>query len=245
MSRQPPYNNSTDDQFNSEIEAIENAMNSMMQGAFSMMFKQFMGPNNNIMGDIFSGAFGNDETTTTTTTTTTVLDGQNLDTILFEKVNNNNDMYGGSDFKRLANKSKQNRTEEISKDEQTVLLKDDMLPIKRIRQLSSNEEDVNTNRVNTIFDLLFQTPSTLFSRLPSSFSNSNENDKESNWSYSSTSTRTIYKPDGTEETIITKKSNGITETTRQIRYPNGHKEEETKTEQKGSLWNKFSAYKFW
>lgn len=96
MSRQPPPNN--DEQFASDLEAIENAMNNMMQGAFSMVFKELLGSDNNGIFEQFPH----------TTTTTTIIDGNNIST---HREGNHiiEDEFGGSDFKRLANRSKQNR----------------------------------------------------------------------------------------------------------------------------------------
>lgn len=98
MSKQPPNNNyNNDEQFTSDLEAIENAMNNMMQGAFSMVFRELLGSNNGIF-----------EQLPHTTTTTTIIDGNNLSTHR-EGSNIIEDEFGGSDFKRLANRSKQNR----------------------------------------------------------------------------------------------------------------------------------------
>lgn len=90
MSKQPP-----NDPFEADLQTIENAMNSMMQGAFSMLFKQLV------------------DTTFEDPTTTTILDGKNLKTAdsIVE------DDFGGNDFKRLRNKSKQNRGLITSSDE--------------------------------------------------------------------------------------------------------------------------------
>ncbi|KAG1068741.1 hypothetical protein G6F42_026343 [Rhizopus arrhizus] len=61
-------------------------------------------------------------------------------------------------------------------------------------------------------------------------------DENGGWSFTSTSSRTIYQPDGTQETVITKKSNGVTETIKQIRYADGRTEESR--EEKSSFWNR-------
>lgn len=81
MSNQPP-----NDQFDSDLQSIENAMNSMMQGAFSMLFKQLV------------------DTTFENPTTTTIVDGKNISSNTMVE-----DEFGGNDFKRLRTKSKQNR----------------------------------------------------------------------------------------------------------------------------------------
>jgi hypothetical protein len=139
MSKQPPNN---DQQFDADLAAIENAMNNMMQGAFSMMFKQLT--DSSIFESIaFPGVL---DSSNETNVTTTILNGNNLNnsTAVIE-----GDGYGGNDFKRLAKKSKQNRgiipAEEIVSNEP-----------QHIQQQSSSTSP--TTSVGTIFNLLFQQP---------------------------------------------------------------------------------------
>ncbi|CEI89013.1 hypothetical protein RMCBS344292_03388 [Rhizopus microsporus] len=59
--------------------------------------------------------------------------------------------------------------------------------------------------------------------VPSNDNNITQQPSGIQWSYSST--RTTSQPDGTQVTIITRKSNGISETTKRIQFPDGHVEE--------------------
>ncbi|KAI8090978.1 uncharacterized protein B0P05DRAFT_295288 [Gilbertella persicaria] len=197
---QPPNN----DSFESELEAIENAMNSMMQGAFSMMFRELTS-GSGIFESIESSFPGMTEQVTT------ILDGKALDTKYAG--HQQDDVFGGNDFKRLANKSKYKNLESIQ------------------------EKAVMPN--HSIFDLLL--PHAVFTRQDNTTStplnnHNNHTQNENGWSFTSSSQRTIYHPDGTQETILTKKTNGNTETTTYIRYPDGRTEETR--EQKSSIWNK-------
>lgn len=129
MTRQPPNDDRNNNQFDAEFEAIEKAMNSMLQGAFSMMFKQFT--ESNIFSELesaFPGGF------------TTVYDGRNLDGRSLSE----NDSYGGSDFKRLAKKSKENRVQP-----------NDSLVVSN---QSNNDELAKHANTSLIFNLLFQPP---------------------------------------------------------------------------------------
>lgn len=63
---------------------------------------------------------------------------------------------------------------------------------------------------------------------------------QSGWSFTSTSQKTVCQPDGTQETITTKKNNGVTEIIRQVRYPDGRTEESR--EEKSSFWNKLLGH---
>ncbi|OBZ84575.1 hypothetical protein A0J61_07372 [Choanephora cucurbitarum] len=181
MLNQPP-NNNNNNSFESDLEVIENAMNNMVQGAFAMLFREMTNG---------SGIF---ESVITDPHVTTIMDGRNLDH------SHTHDDFGGSDFKRLASKSKQ-------------------------KQLTLESAS------NSIFDYLVPTKRLLFNR--DSYENNNAAE---GWSFSSTSQRTVYHPNGTQETILTRKVNGNTETTRRIQYPDGRTEETR--ENKSSIWNK-------
>ncbi|GAA5812466.1 hypothetical protein MFLAVUS_005922 [Mucor flavus] len=98
------------DQFESDLQAIESAMSSMMQGAFSSMFRSLV-----------DTAFDH------STVTTTIIDGNNIrtKTIVDGKTIRDDDIqqsgslgledeFGGNDFKRLRNKAKQNHQGLIS-----------------------------------------------------------------------------------------------------------------------------------
>lgn len=234
MSRQPPPNN--DEQFASDLEAIENAMNNMMQGAFSMVFKELLGSDNNGIFEQFPH----------TTTTTTIIDGNNIST---HREGNHiiEDEFGGSDFKRLANRSKQNRG---------------LIPATPTTTTEGSPRDVTTTTPtiqqqsgeSILPGLIAAAAGSIFNRMiqPEIMSKRDAGDivahqqKEDHdtsrsndgggWSFTSTSQRTVYNADGSQETIITKKSNGVTETIRQLHYPDGRVEESR--EQKNSFWNR-------
>lgn len=139
MSKQPPNNNS-DNQFDSDLEAIENAMNSIMQGALSSMFRQlidssiFENPENNGFSGIENS--GN--------SITTVFDGRNVNSRLPASTVVEEDGYGGSDFKRLAKKSKENRG---------------ITPtVDVVSSHHPAETTTTTSPAGMIFNLLFQQP---------------------------------------------------------------------------------------
>lgn len=124
----PPPNKN--DQFDQDLEAIENAMNSMMQGAFSMVFKQLIDSSNGIFEQFPE--------------TTTIIDGKNVNGSMASIAE---DEFGGSDFKRLANKSKQNRglpIEQRNSEQNTVQ--------RNTEQIIDN--DMVTKAVGSIFNLL-------------------------------------------------------------------------------------------
>ncbi|KAI8368556.1 hypothetical protein BD560DRAFT_424462 [Blakeslea trispora] len=187
LNQPPPNNNNT---FESDLEAIENAMNNMVQNAFAMMFRE-MTSNSGIFESVFSDP-----------QVTTIMDGTNLNN---HSAPSNEDRFGGNDFKRLTTKSKQKQQTYQSASNSIF---DYLMPTKRLL----NQDYFNKEQ----------------STLPPS--------AEHGWSFSSTSQRTVYHPDGTQETILTRKVNGDTETTRRIQYPDGRTEETR--ENKSSIWNK-------
>ncbi|OAD05214.1 hypothetical protein MUCCIDRAFT_155832 [Mucor lusitanicus CBS 277.49] len=229
MSKQPPSSNNPDNQFDADLEAIENAMNNIMQGAFSTMFRQLI--DSSIFEDAEKSGFPGAKQIGDTITT--VFDGRNLNGRVPASTVVEEDGYGGSDFKRLARKSKENRgitttTEETPAAEH----RRDMVP--------SPSAATAPSPAGLIFNLLFQQP-------PADIFNTNRDgsskdaappsqDENGGWSFTSTSSRTIYQPDGSQETIITKKTNGVTETIKQIRYADGRTEETR--EERSSFWNR-------
>lgn len=139
MSKQPP-NNNNDNQFDSDLEAIENAMNSIMQGALSSMFRQLIDPSifENAENNRFPGIENSGNSITT------VFDGRNINSRVPASTVVEEDGYGGSDFKRLAKKSRENRG--ITPAEDVV---------------SSHhpaETTTTTSPAGMIFNLLFQQP---------------------------------------------------------------------------------------
>ncbi|KAL9537166.1 hypothetical protein MBANPS3_012019 [Mucor bainieri] len=234
MSKQPPTNNNPDNQFDADLEAIENAMNNIMQGAFSTMFRQLI--DSSIFEDAEKSGFPGAKQIGDTITT--VFDGRNLNSKVPASTVVEEDGYGGSDFKRLAKKSKENRG--IATTEETPVTEHsrDMVP--------SSSTATTASPAGLIFNLLFQQPPTeIFNPTrdahPAAHTSSkgappSQDENDGAWSFTSTSSRTIYQPDGTQETIITKKSNGVTETIKQIRYADGRTEESR--EEKSSFWNR-------
>ncbi|GAN11653.1 hypothetical protein MAM1_0779c11232 [Mucor ambiguus] len=234
MSKQPPATNNPDNQFDADLEAIENAMNNIMQGAFSTMFKQLI--DSSIFEDAEKSGFPGAKQIGDTITT--VFDGRNLNSRVPASTVVEEDGYGGSDFKRLAKKSKENRGI-ITKEETPVAsaASKDIVP--------SSPAATTPSPAGLIFNLLFQQPPTeIFNTnrdiLPAAHTNSKDappsQDENGGWSFTSTSSRTIYQPDGSQETTITKKSNGVTETIKQIRYADGRTEQTR--EEKSSFWNR-------
>jgi hypothetical protein len=152
MSKHPPSN---DEQYNADLTAIENAMNNMMQGAFSMMFKQLT--DSNIFESVeFPGVM---DDSNSPNVTTTILNGNNLNS---STSINEEDGYGGNDFKRLAKKSKQNRG---------IIPAEDIVSNKP--QYSQQQQQAPSSPIATsagppagsIFNLLFQQPAAgLFNR---------------------------------------------------------------------------------
>lgn len=139
MSKQPP-NNDNNNQFDSDLEAIENAMNSIMQGALSSMFRQFT--DSSIFENAENNGFPGIENSGNSITT--VFDGRNINSGVPASTVVEEDGYGGSDFKRLAKKSRENRG--ITPAEDVV---------------SSHhpaETTTTTSPAGMIFNLLFQQP---------------------------------------------------------------------------------------
>ncbi|CAO3618977.1 unnamed protein product [Mucor fragilis] len=232
MSKQPPTNDNQDTQFDADLEAIENAMNNIMQGAFSSMFRQLI--DSSIFEDAEKSGFPGAKQIGDTITT--VFDGRNLNSRVPASTVVEEDGYGGSDFKRLARKSKESRGITATSTEETSASRD-MVP--------SSSAATAPSPAGLIFNLLFQQPpaeifSTNRDALPVTHTSSKDTpssqDENAGWSFTSTSSRTVYQPDGTQETIITKKSNGVTETIKQIRYADGRTEESR--EEKSSFWNR-------
>ncbi|KAK4519343.1 Bifunctional purine biosynthesis protein PurH [Mucor velutinosus] len=233
MSKQPPTNNNHASQFDADLEAIENAMNNIMQGAFSTMFRQLI--DSSIFEDEEKSGFPGAKQIGDTITT--VFNGRNLDSMVPASTVVEEDGYGGSDFKRLARKSKESRGISTTEETPVAAASRDMVP--------SSSTATTPSPAGLIFNLLFQQPpAEIFNinrdALPVTHTNSKDappsEDKNGGWSFTSTTSRTIYQPDGTQETTITKKSNGVTETIKQIRYADGRTEESR--EEKSSFWNR-------
>ncbi|KAI8877154.1 hypothetical protein K501DRAFT_326680 [Backusella circina FSU 941] len=213
-------NNNNNNNIDTELDMIEHAMNTMMKGTFSLLFKQLVEPS------IFES---------NPSMTTTIINGNNVN-------NNNNELaavddeFGGNDFKRLAQKSKKNRgvisnddvSQENNKDREIVRFSD-----------HANSSDSMINPIGSIFNLLLGGGDEL-SHIINQTSMRTNTDQNSHaddgWLYSSTSQRTVVQPDGTQETITTTKRNGVTETVKQIKYADGRMEESR--EEKKSIWQR-------
>jgi hypothetical protein len=158
MSRQPPTIPNDDQQFENEIQAIENAMNSMMQGAFSMMFKSIF--------DTSSGSSIFEQPAVATT----IFDGRNIEPTFSARITETEeDEFGGNDFKRLANKRKQNRfvsDSGVVVAENTTSDSAATTPASEIVKSTIYNNSETSNNVNaaagSIFNLLFHTPEVLF-----------------------------------------------------------------------------------
>ncbi|CEP18659.1 hypothetical protein [Parasitella parasitica] len=227
MTKQP-QNNNNDNQFDSDLEVIENALNSIMQGALSSMFRQLIDPSifENAGNNIFPGVSNSSHSITT------VYDGRNVASRVPASAVVEEDGYGGNDFKRLAKKSKENRG--IATTDGENLTADSVV----------SATTTTASPAGMIFNLLFQQPpAEIFhkNQEPDSIAGNKRPLVNGGWSsFTSTSTRTILQPDGTQETIITKRSNGTTETIKQIRYADGHVEE---TKEKSSFWKRLFGNK--
>ncbi|KAL1932748.1 hypothetical protein VTP01DRAFT_8426 [Rhizomucor pusillus] len=250
MPRQPDdYGNAQ-----SELEMLEHVMNSMIQNTFSSFFRGMMGPS------IFDNDNGRNVTIIETT-------GGNQ-----ENVAGPMDDFGGSDFRKLASKSRNNKdnnnndnTFHDRRPDQSPLVVDnsrqppsDNVPIHRrddangmsvstppmvglMQLLFGNHADLSgpsiqsemdpynkAPREGSIIDLLTSHDEGFFSTQPPVVSN--EGNGQGSWSsFTSTSQRRIIRPDGTEETFITRSSNGITETVKRITHPDGTVEETRET----------------
>lgn len=145
MSKQPPTNDNQDTQFDADLEAIENAMNNIMQGAFSSMFRQLI--DSSIFEDAEKSGFPGAKQIGDTITT--VFDGRNLNSRVPASTVVEEDGYGGSDFKRLARKSKESRGITATSTEETSASRD-MVP--------SSSAATAPSPAGLIFNLLFQQP---------------------------------------------------------------------------------------
>ncbi|KAG1463481.1 hypothetical protein G6F46_003530 [Rhizopus delemar] len=172
-----------------EFQNLENMMNSMMQGAFSLLFRD-------LSGQIFEPTIANNNQI------------------------NSIDNYEGSDFRRLVKKSKENRrAEDVVKEERTMIDSTQTPPTNAITNVFTS---TLSNTVGSIFNRLFRFPETTANELQLD-NNLGNRQNGIQWNYSST--RSTTSPDGTQITITTRKSNGISETVKRVQHPNGQVEE--------------------
>ncbi|KAI8146063.1 hypothetical protein BJV82DRAFT_600312 [Fennellomyces sp. T-0311] len=206
----------------SELDMIEHAMGSMMQGTLSMLFRTLLEPDNN---------------------TTRVT---------FESNDDPSGMIGdGSDFRKLANKSRQNRglpaEQTVPEAPRTLMTREPELndspmmnpPMANILQFmfgnSAGQFEPASNNAGTLLDLMMPDDHLFNNMDPETVARPNQNGHVdpsqggSSFSFSSTSQRRIVKPDGTEETHYACTQNGITETVKRIKYPDGSIDEVKET----------------
>ncbi|CDH51517.1 predicted protein [Lichtheimia corymbifera JMRC:FSU:9682] len=205
MPHTPHDNNSNGPQ--SELDMIEHAMNSMMQGVFSTMFRSFMEP---------------------------VIFETNRIQQLPENTQAGiaSDDFDGSDFRRLANKSRQQRGLPEIPDNQPTQQQHDMIPAQPPSLLGMMMgEQQPTSSSGTLLDLLLPDHDRFFNRSVQAMDMFPREDEvggphqTSNWSFSSSSQRRVLRPDGTEESYVTSTKNGVTETIKRIKHPDGTVEE--------------------
>ncbi|KAI9269891.1 hypothetical protein BY458DRAFT_510148 [Sporodiniella umbellata] len=187
-----------------EFENLEHMMNNMMQGAFSLLFKDFG-------GQIFEQSNAMNEGRPHALNNPPLLDN-----------------YEGSDFRRLAKKSKSSR-----KAEEVVQEERDTVPLRETIQsdpmpsftsgLSGLIGSALLSTVGSVFKQISSLPSTAEVDIKSNHDSAVSKQGMFSWNYSSSKTTT--GPDGTQITTITKKTNGRTETIKRTHYPNGDIEE--------------------
>ncbi|KAI8366839.1 uncharacterized protein BYT42DRAFT_618345 [Radiomyces spectabilis] len=167
-----------DDHPQSELDMLEHAMNSMMQGTFSLLFKNLLDPS--------------------------IFDDRQFPAAMDQaRITNGEPLVEseGSDFRRIAQKARRQRNPDESTEAPEEI-------VSAAGHTWGSDKDVPVG---------FPSLSTLFaSMIPSD---------NMTWSSSSTSTRSVVHPDGTEETTTVQSRNGVTETIKKVRYPDGTIEE--------------------
>ncbi|KAI8990333.1 hypothetical protein BDB01DRAFT_848407 [Pilobolus umbonatus] len=225
MSRFPPDNNNNNSMEN-DLEIIENAMNSMMQGAFSSLFKQL----------IDTSIFETTEPYSRGGSAITVIDGNNSNEI--GRIGGTMPDYGGDDFRILANKHKHNK------------------PISSTSDIATNTRTIANNTTQPLQEHHPSIIKSIFNRLLHKDENTQSSkeeiisrdimepdyplnrDNNAHWTFTSSSQKTVYQPDGSQITTITTKTNDKTETIQRIRYPDGHIEERRDEMVTPSIWER-------
>ncbi|CAO3688404.1 unnamed protein product [Umbelopsis ramanniana] len=131
----------------------------------------------------------------------------------------------GSDFRKLAKTKRRNEESVLEEDNGNDGLRGDMSsrswrsPVNEREQPSQSVISTGAHPTS-LMDLLFKTHATFQSQDDSSIFG-NGGTEGSSWNFSSSSSRTTSLPDGSQETVITKSVNGVTETVRKIQHPDG------------------------
>ncbi|KAI9277683.1 hypothetical protein BC943DRAFT_332577 [Umbelopsis sp. AD052] len=144
----------------------------------------------------------------------------------------------GSDFRKLAKTKRENEQPVLKENKSNEELREDMT--SRSWRSPINEQPsqsvISTNAGPTsLLDLLFRTHSAFQSQGDSAIFGDG-NTEGSSWNFSSSSSRTTMLPDGSQETVITKSVNGVTETIRKVQQPDGTIVESIEPSVKGLDW---------
>ncbi|KAI8086620.1 uncharacterized protein BX664DRAFT_161612 [Halteromyces radiatus] len=207
----PNNNNNNSDIYNngpqSELELLEGLLNNMFNGATNMFFKSIQEP---FLVEVDSSS-------------------QPRRQVPFIE-----DM-DGSDFRRIAQKRRQRQHGENTNND-TNDTKESLTP-STAQPSSPSQQNVmsivkqeSPFESNNIWSLLLGG----IDQQPSLYHMEQDDHQKNRWNFTSSSTsqrRTILS-DGTEETVITTKRNGVTETLTRIKYPDGQIQETRQTDGK-------------
>ncbi|KAI8577485.1 hypothetical protein K450DRAFT_282574 [Umbelopsis ramanniana AG] len=146
----------------------------------------------------------------------------------------------GSDFRKLAKTKRRNDQPVLEEDKGNEELREDVSPRSWRSPITEQEQPsqsvISTNaRPTSLLDLLFRTH-TAFQSQGDSAILGNGDTEGSSWNFSSSSSRTISLPDGSQETVIKKSVNGVTETIRKVQHPDGTTVETIEPSVKGLDW---------
>ncbi|ORZ02792.1 hypothetical protein BCR43DRAFT_482177 [Syncephalastrum racemosum] len=189
----------------SELELIEQSFNNMVNGAFSLFFRQVFEP---------------------------VVDEVSRD--MPQSTIEANGAFDGSDFRRLAHKSKQRQRQPEDSDSNKYHEPDTRGARKTPDELVSggawDERSpaplpaLGRSPMMDLFQLLVSEPDVVPAQ-ERRVMQEQYPETQNTWMFSSSSQRTSVQADGTEETVSTTTRNGVTETIRRVRYPDGSTEE--------------------
>ncbi|ORZ24282.1 hypothetical protein BCR42DRAFT_402604 [Absidia repens] len=200
----PPNNNNINDDPHSELELLEGLLNNMFSGATSMIFQTLQEPFlNDVEQQQQHGSYS---------PIMEDLDGSDFRRIAEKKRQRRQQQEGESDFNEKQNSSitRQGGNSSV------------FAPVnhpsqhENIRSISNHDSAIGNGLGGIVAALLGDFD-------PSTHPAGHENDNNQGWAFtsSSTSQRRTVRPDGTEETVITTKRNGRTETVTTIKHPDG------------------------